>query len=178
MRVRWILLSLALLLALPLRAASPKASGSVTINGKTLTLAHGRAWRNGAVMGVPNVSVILGEKPLTDLDWMKGDSNFNEGLRGAALRIDPSALPDNTSGKEPYRYKVGEDYEIQLHAGEYRGWNAATLTAAMQVQEITVSKGWVHGRLEWKGTLANPFEEKEVLTAFSATFDLPLEELP
>jgi hypothetical protein len=50
-------------------------------------------------------------------------------------------------------------------------------TAAMQVQEITVSKGWVHGKLEWKGTLPNPFEEKEVLTAFSATFELPLEEL-
>jgi hypothetical protein len=178
MRVRSTLLSLVLLVATATQAASPEASGSVTIGDKTITLAHGRAWRNGAVMGVPNISIILGEKPLAGLDWMKGDSNFNEGQRGAALRIDPSAAPDATSGKEPYRYVIDDDYELQLHAGEYRGWNAATLTAAAQVEEIMVSKGWVHGKIEWKGSLPNPFAEEEVLTAFSATFHLPLEDLP
>lgn len=159
------------------RAADPQASASVTVNGKTVTLAHGRAWLNGGAMGVPNISIILAEKPLAGLDWMNGDGNFNEGQRGVALRIDPTAGPDNTRGKEPYRYTVDNDYEVQLHAGNYRGWNAATLTAAMDVEEITVADGWVKGRIEWRGSLPNPFSEEEVLTAYSASFHLPLEKL-
>src|SRR5262245_12092572 len=177
MRVRSLLLAAAVFVASAAQAASPQASGSVTVNGKTLKLTHGRAWRNGAVMGVPLVSIILGEQALADLDWMKGDSNFSEGQRGVALRIDPSPDPANTSGKEPYRYAIDEDYEVQLHSGDYRGWNAASLTADLQMEEITVGKGWVHGKLEWKGKLPNPFEDTQVLEAFSATFDLPLEEL-
>ena len=177
MRFRSILLSLVLLAATSTQAASPEASGTVTIGGKTIKLAHGRAWRNGVFMGVPMVSIILGEKPLADLDWRKGDSNFNEGQRGVALRIDPSPVPEAVAGKEPYRYVIDDDYEIQLHAGEYRGWNAASLTAAAQVEEITVSKGWVHGKIEWKGSRPNPFAEEEILKEFSATFHLPLEEL-
>ena len=169
--------ALLLLLGTVSRAASPEASGTVVVNGKTHSLKHGRAFRNGESMGVPGVSVILAEKPLDGLNWWKGDSNFNEGQRGVALRIDPSADPKNERGKEPFRFQVSEDYEIQLHAGEYRGWNAASLQAAMQVEEITVAGGWVKGKIEWKGTLPNPFDDQQVLTAYSATFSLPLEEI-
>jgi hypothetical protein len=168
---------LLLLLGSASKAASPEASGAVVINGKTFSLQHGRAWRNGESMGVPGLSVILAEKPLAGLDWWKGDGNFGEGQRGVALRIDPSADPKNERGKEPYRYAVAEDYEIQLHAGDYRGWNAATLTAAMPVEEITIAGGWVRGRIEWKGELPNPFDSEQILTAYSATFHLPLEEI-
>jgi hypothetical protein len=100
-----------------------------------------------------------------------------EGQRGVALRIDPSADPKNSRGKEPYRYTVAEDYEIQLHAGDYRGWNAATLSAVMEVEEITIANGWVRGKIEWKGELPNPFDDTQVLTAYSAAFHLPLEEI-
>ncbi len=177
MRLRRALPCLLVLLSAAGDAAAPQASGSVTINGKTTTLSHGRAWRNGEAMGVPIVSVILAEKPLADLDWSQGDGNFGAGRRGVALRIDPSSDPKAERGHEPYRYFVQEDYEIKLHAGDYRGWNAATLSATMQVEEMTVSGGWVSGQLEWKGSLPNPFSEDEVLTAYSATFHLPLEEL-
>jgi hypothetical protein len=177
MRLRSALPCLLLLLSTAGDAATPQASGSVTINGKTVTLSHGRAWRNGEAMGVPIVSVILAEKPLAGLDWSNGDGNFNAGQRGVALRIDPSPDPKAQRGQEPYRYFVQEDYEIQLHAGDYRGWNAATLSAMMQVENITVAGGWVSGTLEWKGSLPNPFSEDQVLTAYSATFRLPLEEI-
>jgi len=177
MRTRLAVSVLLVLTATLLGAASPQAAGSVTINGKTIALTHGRAWKTGEAMGVPTISVILAEKPLDGLDWSKGDGNFGEGQRGVALRIDPSADPKAERGREPYRYAVQEDYEIQLHAGSYRGWNAATLAASMQVEELAVAGGWVTGKLEWTGTLPNPFEESERVTAYSATFKLPLEEL-
>lgn len=177
MRSRLVFILLLVLTGSALHAASPEAAGSVTINGNTIALTHGRAWKTGEAMGVPTISVVLAEKPLDGLDWSKGDGNFGEGLRGVALRIDPSADPKAERGHEPYRYAVQEDYELQLHAGGYRGWNAATLTATNQVEEIAVAGGWVTGKIEWKGSLPNPFEESEVLTAYSATFKLPLEAL-
>ena len=175
MKQRVVFSSLLVLFCTAAGAATPEASGSVTINGQAVTLSHGRAWQNGIAMGIPLVSVILAEKPLADLDWWKGDSNFSEGQRGAALRIDPSPVPENVRDQEPYRYRVQEDYEIKLHAADFRGWNAAPLTAQMQLHEITVKDGWVRGKLEWKGTLANPFDEGQTITAFSATFHLPME---
>ena len=178
MRSRALLPVLFVLLTAVARAAGPEATGSVTVNGKTVTLSHGRAWRTGVASGVPTVSIVLAEKPLDGLDWAKGDSSFSEGQRGVALRIDPSADPSNTRDKEPYRYAIAEDYEIQLHSGAYRGWHAASLTAANSVEEITVSNGWAQGKVEWKGSLPNPFAEEEVLTAYSASFKLPLETLP
>ena len=171
------ILGFTLLLAVASQAAPPSAAGSVTINGRSTALAHGRAWRNGAMLGVPGVSIILAEKSLAGLDWWQGDSNFSEGQHGVALRIDPTADPDNQKGKEPYRYNLDEDYQIQLHAADYRAWNAASLTKELQVSEITIKGDWVHGKLEWKGTLPNAFDEAEVLNAFSATFSLPLEEI-
>lgn len=177
MKFRVVFSSLLVLSCTATGAANPEAAGTVVINGKTTNLAHGRAWQNGVAMGIPLVSVILSEKPLTDLDWWKGDSNFGEGQRGAALRIDPSPDPSSERDKPPYRYRVSEDYEIKLHAADFRGWNAATLTKEIQVQEITVKDGWVRGKVEWKGTLANPFDETQTITAFSATFHLPMEEM-
>ena len=174
MKPRVLLSSLLVLSCAAAGAAGPESTGKVVINGKAAQLAHGRAWQNGIAMGIPLVSVIVAEKPLVDLDWWKGDSNFSEGQRGIALRIDPS--PDPGNGREqPYRYRVAEDYEIKLHAEDFRGWNAAPLTAQMQVQELTVKDGRVRGKLEWQGTLANPFDDQQTITEFSASFDLPLE---
>lgn len=175
MHLRSVLSILLVLVCTAARAATPEASGTVVINGKSAKLSHGRAWQNGIAMGIPLVSVILAEKPLADLDWWKGDSNFAEGQRGTALRIDPSPDPSHERDQQPYRYRVAEDYEIQLHAADYRGWNAAPLSAEIQVQEITVNDGWVRGKLEWKGTLVNPFDAEQTITAFSATFHLPME---
>jgi hypothetical protein len=177
MTLRIALAGLLLLAAVAADAASPEASGTVVINGKSTTLAHGRAWKNGAIMGVPVVSIILAKKALADLDWSNGDSNFSEGQRGIALRIDPSLDPKAVAGKPPYHYKIEDDYEIQLHAREYRGWNAASLTADLQVEEITVADGWVRGKLVWKGSLPNLFDDTQILTEFSATFHLPLGEI-
>ena len=177
MKLRVVFSSLLVLCCTAAVAATPEAAGTLTINGNTIKLPHGRAWQSGVAMGIPLVSVILAEKPLAGLDWWKGDSNFAEGQRGAALRIDPSPDPANDRDKPPFRYRVSEDYEIQLHAADFRGWNAATLTKDIQVQEITVKDGWVRRKLEWKGTLANPFDEAQTITAFSASFHLPMEEV-
>lgn len=170
-------LGLTLLLCASADAASPNASGSVVINGKTITLAHGRAWQNGAIMGVPLVSIILAEKPLDDLDWSNGDSNFSEGQRGVALRIDPTPDVKNERGQEPYRYAIDADYEIQIHAADYRSWYAAALTAALELEDITVTDGWVRGKIEWQGSLPNPLDSEQIITAISATFLLPMGEI-
>jgi hypothetical protein len=162
---------------LTLLAAGPKAEAHLVIGGQKVALAHGRAWRNGESMGVPGVSVILAEKPLTGLDWWKGDSNFAEGQRGIALRVDPSEAPGNERGKTPYRYTVSEDYELKLHAEAFGGWSARPLLKDLEVEDITVSGGRVTGTLRWKGTLANPFDDTQALTGLDATFDLPLEEI-
>jgi hypothetical protein len=169
-------LCLAAALSAAMRVDLPEASAKVSINGKTTTLAHGRAWRTGESMGVPTVSVVLAEQPLEGLDWWKGDGNFTAGQRGVALRIDPSAAAANLRGREPYRYAIAADYELQLHARGYRSWNAASLTAGLQVEEISVAGGRVRGRLEWKGSLPNPFDEAEILDGLTAAFDLPLED--
>lgn len=89
---------------MPAAAADPASVvGSVVIDGTTATFGHGRAWKNGAVLGIPKVQIVLAERALTDLDWWSMASELEAGKRGRALVIEPDLAAGNDPARPPYR---------------------------------------------------------------------------
>ncbi|MEO8671702.1 MAG: hypothetical protein ABI411_10345 [Tahibacter sp.] len=159
-------------------AAAPSASGSIVINGKTVMLTQGRAWKSGESMGVPMLDIMLAEKSLAGLNWWKGTDNFAEGQRGVVLRLKPNNSPTDKRDQATFHYLFDEDYQVSLYAGDFRQWNEAALTKDdVAISDLSVTKGVVSGKLAWKGKLDNPYEETQNITAWTATFSLPLEEV-
>ena len=167
---------LAILASCAQAAPQPQASGTLVIDGKSHALAHGRAWKNGSVMGVPGVQVMIAESSLADLDWWQQDEQLRAGKGGRVLDLKPGQVPENNAATPPYKY-VLEDYQASVRAADFGGGDAQTAEPAPQVVDITVTDGWVTGRVEWKGEDTAGWDPEHKLTAYSATFKLPLEEV-
>jgi hypothetical protein len=176
--MRIMLLSMILGLLVSASAAhADQASASITIDGKTVALTHARAWNVGVSMGVPIIEVYFAEKDLAGMNWSEGYKNFEDGRRGVALRLAPSSISKDR--KEPYRYTIDKDSFVYAIAENCHHWNDAVLDIGdgLKVADITVNKNIVSGRVDWRGNDECPMSEHAV-TAWSAQFNLPLEELP
>ena len=125
-------------------------------------------------MGVPIVQVFVAESSLAGLQWSKQDEQLRAGISGRTLRFDPSPLPRDNAAAQRFHYDMLHDHQATVRAPDFGNGDARSASPAPQVVEISVEDGWVSGRVEWSGTNAAGHPQ-HVLTAYSATFRLPLE---
>ncbi len=154
-------------------ADSPKATvkASITIDGKTIELPHGRAFSTG----MPFILIYFAEKPLDGFKYGTGGntSTWSGGAYGTTLVFAP-ALVQEDEGKPVVRYvipeaKAGEDDRVTLHSPSVGGWEAQWLSQmGIKVDHLETKGDVVRGKLSWSG---NP-----PVSAWSAEFVLPLEE--
>jgi hypothetical protein len=177
MRIKLFSIIVVLFIAAP-AAYATQASASITIDGKTVALTHARAWNVGVSMGSPIIEIYFAEKDLAGMNWVEGYKNFEDGRRGVALKLAPTST-NKAGSKEPYRYTIDKDSFVYAIAENCHHWNDALLDIGdgLKVADITVSKNMVSGRAEWHGNDECPMSDHAV-TAWSAEFSLPLEELP
>lgn len=159
-------------------AAAPQGSGSVTVNGKKFELTHGIAWKAGHMMGIPTIQIMLAEKSLDDLNWWASDESFRQGTFGVALILKPVVVPEDKPGQATYHYIFDADYNINLRAPDYGDWQEQALSKeAVRIKNLSVTNGVVNGSLEWSGSVSNPYVPEQTVTAWSATFNLPLKDV-
>ncbi len=154
-------------------ADSPKATvkASITIDGKTIELPHGRAFSTG----MPFVLIYFAEKPLDGFKYGTGGntSTWSGGAYGTALMLAPAIVKED-EGKPVVRYvipeaKAGEDDRVTLHSPSVGGWEAQWLSQmGIKVDHLEMSGDVVRGKLSWS---SDP-----PVSAWSAEFVLPLEE--
>jgi hypothetical protein len=159
-------------------ASADQTSASMTIDGKTYTLTHSRAWKTGVSMGIPDIEIYFAEKDLAGMNWVEGYKNFENGQRGVALRLAPRST-DKAGAKEPYHYTLDKDTFVYAIAENCHHWNDAVIDIGdgLKVSEMSVSKNMVSGRVDWHGNFECPMSDHAV-TAWSAQFNIPLEALP
>ncbi|MEO8671703.1 MAG: hypothetical protein ABI411_10350 [Tahibacter sp.] len=158
-------------------AAGASASGSVVINGKTIALTQARAWTDGSIGGRPSsIDVVLAEKPLTGLNWWSSADHYSKGEFGVVLRFKAPLAPGVMPNTPALRFAIAESYNIMVYASDFGGWSETGLDKeSINGNDISLTNGVVQGKLDWKGTVANPYDDKQTVTAWSATFSLPLE---
>jgi hypothetical protein len=158
-------------------AAAPTATGSLVIDGKTFNFSHGRAWRNGEMLGVPGVEVTLADAPLQGLDWWKQQEAIEGGQHGRVLIIKPSQVIAEGERKEPYRYVIEEGYRVSVSAPEFGNRRTTTMSEPPKVTNITMKDGWVEGEVTWAGEQTTGYDPVQKLSAYTARFRLPLDEI-
>lgn len=151
-------------------AARTTVKASITIEGKTIDLPHGRAFSTG----MPYVLIYFAEKPLDGFKYGTGGNTgtWSGGAYGTALVLAPARVEED-EGKPVMRYvipeaKAGEDDRVTLHSARVGNWEAQWLSQmGIQVDHLESSGDVVRGKLSWSGD--------PPASAWSAEFVLPLE---
>lgn len=148
-----------------------RVDASVTVDGKIIALAHGRAYSTG----LPYVLIYLAEKPLQTFRYGTGGNHdtWAAGEYGTVLRLAPMLHPDDADAAVQ-RYLIpeaaaGDDDRVELRTPSVAGWQAQWLSqTGIRIDELELRGGVIHGRLSWSG--------EGPVQAWSARFSLPLEE--
>lgn len=164
------LCGLAVLLPGPGHAGDATVDASVTLDGKVIALAYGRAYSTG----LPFILIYLAEKPLDGFRYGSGGnlSTWAGGDYGTVLRLAPMIHPDDLDA-EVQRYLIpeaaaGEDDRVELRTPSIADWQEQWLAqTGIRIDAFESRDGVVHGRLSWAG--------EGPVSAWSATFRLSLE---
>lgn len=173
------LLAAALMLAVAgaVHAETATSRATLTIDGKTITLPHARAWSWGEFNGIPSIQkVVFAEKPLDDVEYMSSGNVFDDGAYGVVLSFRPS-IPYGADAAN-FQYDPPENFD--LHGV---GFNSST-PSNIEVEGVTATgytfkNGVFTGKLAWKGELTGGFHDdaasgwkEPVLTGWTAEFSI------
>jgi len=163
--------------------AKPRAAATLTIDGQTYTLAHARAWKNGQTMNiVSNIDLVFAEAPLASVEWASSNTAYASGTHGRVLRIALSQSAEDFRRSldkgPPYRFRLDEGYSVSVAVPEHDDGELRRLEPSIPGADITADNDWLRGELSWSGSLTLTDDGTErTLTAITATFSLPLEDV-
>lgn len=167
----------ALLLTSAAHAKGPTSQATLTIDGKTYTLPHARAWTWGDFNGIPSIQkVVFAEKPLDGVDYWNSGNAFDDGEYGVVLSFRPS-IPFRA---DPANFQFDLPDSLELYGIGFKTGNSSIIDAeGATATNYTFKKGVLTGKLAWKGEITGGYynddegEWKEpVLSAWTLEFSL------
>ncbi len=174
--------TLALLVAALLAAGTGQAENlqshaTITIDGKTYTLTHARAWSWGEFNGIPSIQqVVFAQKPLDDVNYWGSGNAFDDGAYGAVLSFRPS-IP---FGADAANFQFDLPDHIDLYGVRIDTGIPATFdTEGATATDYTLKDGVLTGKLAWKGEISGGYYDdmeaawkEPVITAWTMEFSI------